>query len=74
MLKLLHLPAHLHGFNHHFAGQINDQIIGNDLLSKPRFRSAAVNLDAIQNALPLSLAEAYYKSLTGHHAYVHRFA
>ena len=29
-VKLLHLPAHLHGLNHYFAGQMSSQIADND--------------------------------------------
>ena len=32
-VKLLHLPTHLHGLNHHFVGQMSCQIIGNELFN-----------------------------------------
>ena len=29
-VKFLHLPTHLYGLNHHFAGQMSSQMVGND--------------------------------------------
>ena len=29
-VKFLHLPTHLHDLNHHFAGQMSNQVTGND--------------------------------------------
>lgn len=32
-VQFLHLPAHLHGLNHHFSGQMRGQVVGNELFN-----------------------------------------
>ena len=34
-VKRLHLPAHMHGLNYHFAGQMSSQMYGNEQFNTP---------------------------------------